>query len=78
MKSYNSIRIAIPPRKDKLFLLCGSCGWCATCVNTRVIIEECPSCVDGLVESIPISDNEIYNFRHDAIRGVTLEFTLNG
>jgi len=51
---------------------------CNVCKYTRHYRGEgCPSCVDGLVESIPISDNEIYNFRHDAIRGVTLEFTLN-
>jgi hypothetical protein len=30
--------------------------------------------MNGKVESMPLSDKEIYTFRYDAIRGVTLEF----
>jgi hypothetical protein len=56
------------------FLLCSSCFWCASYLNFRDTVEVCPSCVNGKVESMPLSDNEIYTFRYDVIRGVTLEF----
>jgi hypothetical protein len=56
------------------FLLCSSCFWCASYLNFRGTVEVCPSCMNGKVESMPLSDKEIYTFRYDAIRGVTLEF----
>ena len=56
------------------FLLCGSCYWCASYLSLRGRVETCPSCMNGKVESMPISDNEIYTFCYNAIRGVTLEF----
>jgi len=60
--------------KQPHFLLCNSCLWCASDLNLRGTVEICPSCMNGKVESMPISDNEIYTFRYNAIRGVTLEF----
>jgi hypothetical protein len=42
------------------FLLCGSCYWCASYLNLGGRVETCPSCMNGKVESMPISDNEIY------------------
>ena len=56
------------------FLLCGSCYWCASSISLLGTVEICPSCMNGRVESMPLSDKEIYTFRYDAIRGVTLEF----
>ena len=56
------------------FLLCNSCFWCASDLNLRGTVEICPSCLNGKVESMPISDNEIYTFHYSATRGVTLEF----
>jgi hypothetical protein len=56
------------------FLLCGSCYWCASYFSLRGTVEICPSCMNGKVESMPISDNEIYTFHYSATRGVTLEF----
>jgi hypothetical protein len=60
--------------KQPHFLLCSSCFWCASYLNFCGTVEVCPSCMNGEVESMPISDKEIYTFRYDAIRGVTLEF----
>ena len=60
--------------KQPHFLLCSSCFWCASYLNFRGTVEVCPSCVNGKVESMPLSDKEIYTFRYDAICGVTLEF----
>ncbi len=68
--------------KQTKFLVCGSCFWCASYINVRDTVETCPSCMYGKVESMPLSDNEIYTFRYDTIRydtirGVTLEFASN-
>jgi hypothetical protein len=61
-------------RRTKNFLICGSCFWCASCFDLRSSIEICPSFMEGKVESISLSINEICEFRHDERRGVTLEF----
>jgi hypothetical protein len=59
------------------FLLCGSCYWCASSISLLGTVEICPSCMNGKVESMPLSDKEIYTFRYDSIRGVTLAFKSN-
>ncbi len=51
--------------KQPRFLLCSSCFWCASDLNLPGIVERCPSCMNGKVESMPISNNEIYTFRHN-------------
>ncbi len=60
--------------KQPHLLLCRSCFWCASYLNLRGTVEICPSCMNCKVESMPISDKEIYTFHYNAIRGVTLEF----
>jgi hypothetical protein len=37
-------------------------------------LANCPSCVGGKIESIPIAENEKYKFDYDTERGVTMEF----
>ena len=59
------------------FLLCESCFWCASCINLSFNVEKCPLCINGNVESMPLSDKEIYRFSYDSVRGVTLEFGRN-
>ena len=57
------------------FLLCGSCYWSASSISLLGTVDLlCPSCLNGKVESMSISDNEIYTFSYNAIRGVTLKF----
>jgi hypothetical protein len=46
-------------------------------LRTSTGIEKCPACIHGKVESMPISDKEVYVFSYDVIRGVTLEFITN-
>ena len=41
------------------FLLCGSCFWCASYFKVHYIIQICPSCMNGKIESMPLSINEI-------------------
>jgi hypothetical protein len=58
------------------FLLCESCFWCASCLNVAErTVTKCPSCTDARLESMPISDNEIFKFEYNPERGVTLEFS---
>jgi hypothetical protein len=37
-------------------------------------ITKCPSCIEGNIESLPITENEEYKFNYDTKRGVILEF----
>jgi hypothetical protein len=50
--------------KEPHFLLCSTCFWCASDLNLRGIVERCPSCMNGKVESMRISNNEKYTFCH--------------
>ena len=62
--------------KEIHFLLCESCFWCASCLNVAErTVTKCPSCTDARLESMPISDNEIYKFEYNPVRGVILEFS---
>jgi hypothetical protein len=67
------------------FLLCHSCFWCASSLSSHMLrtaaaakgsasLAKCPSCVEGNIESIPVSENEEYKFDYDIKRGVTMEF----
>jgi len=63
--------------KQTHFLLCGTCLWCASYLrrNYGSRISKCPACNEGKVESIPISDNDVYRLDYDPKRGITLEFS---
>jgi hypothetical protein len=41
------------------------------------MITECPSCSSVRLESMPISEKEVYWFDYHPKRGVTLEFSKN-
>jgi hypothetical protein len=51
--------------------------WCASYLrrNYGTTISKCPTCNKSRVESIPISDNDVYRFDYDPKRGITLEFS---
>ena len=59
---FNFLRPRYDHQADsKAFLICKSCFWCASRLNTRHVIIKCPGCDNnGLLNSIPISDNEVY------------------
>lgn len=64
----------IPTRS--YFVLCESCYWGATFFNSSTnSVIKCPCC-NGRLDTIPISPNEVYNFRYDPSRGVTMEFSI--
>jgi hypothetical protein len=63
---------------ERNFLMCESCFWCASFLNSRYrSFNQCPSCMNSDLESMPISANEIYTFDYDPWQGVTLEFWNN-
>jgi len=58
------------------FLLCNTCYWCASDIDVRKpMITQCPSCNSVEIESVPISDKELYQFDYHPDRGITLEFS---
>ena len=62
---------------SKYFLICKSCFWCASYLNMSNMISKCPVCAnnaDGLLDSTPISDKELYRIDRNRKRGITLEF----
>jgi Zn finger protein HypA/HybF involved in hydrogenase expression len=67
--------------KQRHFLLCESCFWCASSIYLVSMDWICPVCGsnnnndnNNKVESIPIQNNEIYKFDYNQRHGVILEF----
>ena len=65
--------------KQRHFLLCESCFWCASSIYLVSMDWICPVCSsnnnNNKVESISIQNNEIYKFDYNQRRGVILEFS---
>jgi hypothetical protein len=61
--------------KERIFLLCNSCFWCASILYDDVRpFRSCPTCRSYNLEFMPLSANETYKFDLDKRHGVTLEF----
>ena len=56
------------------FLLCNTCYWCASDIGSKSKFTKCPSCNGVEIESMRLSDKELYEFDYHPKRGVTLEF----
>jgi hypothetical protein len=61
--------------KQRHFLLCESCFWCASSIYLVSMDWICPICNNSKIESIPIENNEIYKFDYNQRHGVILEFS---
>lgn len=42
------------------FIICPSCFWCASCLKADYVFPMCLQCKNGIVDSLPISDDEFY------------------
>jgi len=64
--------------KEKAFLLCKTCFWCASILcddaSSSRPFRSCPACKNYDLEFMPISTDETYNFDYDKRHGVSLEF----
>jgi hypothetical protein len=71
--NYSSNDYAIAKRH---FVICNSCFWCASLYSDLRRIIKCPLCNSYTnLESIPISENESFEFNYDSGKGMELEFT---
>jgi hypothetical protein len=68
--------------KQRHFLLCESCFWCASSIYLVSMDWICPICSNNnnnnnnnKVESMPIQNNETYKFDYNQRHGVILEFS---
>src|SRR5215212_5356817 len=73
--------------KQRHFLLCESCFWCASSLYLLSMDWICPVCnnndnnnddnnyYSSKIESIPIENNEMYKFDYNQRHGVILEFS---
>ena len=81
-EDFHSLKIKpeIAPKKKDLgnnisFLLCEACYWCVSYFNSDTTLTRCPTGGNDNVESMPIANGEVYSFRHNRSRGITLEFS---
>jgi hypothetical protein len=63
--------------KDRYFLLCKSCLWCASYFKNEIAFAHCPLCCDGKIECMPIGDDENYRIDYSPPTGVELKFSNN-
>lgn len=74
MESQNFVR----PRQIN-FLICKLCFWCASYLyGSYQVAEKCPMCgissSNNSIESIPISNQEAFEFRYNQLHGLRLNF----
>ena len=59
---------------DRIFALCHSCNWAAT-IFAKIENYECPYCPGEIVELIPLSSNEKYEYILDSDKGLEIKFS---
>ena len=61
-KSYRNYIQIIATDKKRLFMLCGSCFWCASSYEYKDNLsrEKCPVCQNGRIELLSISKDGMY------------------
>jgi hypothetical protein len=65
----------VKPTKDRYFLICRSCLWCASYFKDQIAFAQCPHCYDGKIECMPIGDDENYRFDYSNSKGIELKFS---
>lgn len=65
--------------KRKYFLICKSCLWSSSSylLNNIDKFSRCLICHQDEIESLPLSDDEVYKFDYNSKRGISLEFKKN-
>jgi hypothetical protein len=65
--------------KRKYFLICKSCLWSSSSylLNNIDKFSRCPTCHQDEMESLPLSDDEVYKFDYNSKPGISLEFKKN-
>jgi hypothetical protein len=59
---------------SKAFLICRRCFWCASNLSTKKVITKCPICDNNaLLNSMPISDKEVYEIDSSQRRRFKME-----
>ena len=61
-------------KRERNFLVCNSCLWCASILYSDNIISSCPICNDDRLERIPICDNESFSYNYDK-KGIVFHFS---
>jgi hypothetical protein len=61
-------------QQKRLFIICDDCFWVASALSARYFDPVvCPIC-DKPLSSLPISNEERYNYNYTRTRGVELDF----
>jgi hypothetical protein len=63
--------------KERYFLICESCFWCASYFKSQSTFHKCPLCHEGKIECMPIGEDENYGFDYSPTKGVELKFSKN-
>jgi hypothetical protein len=64
---------------QKNFLICKLCLWSSSSYFLSNIdtFSRCPVCHQDEIESLPLSDDEVYKLDYGSKRGISLEFKKN-
>jgi hypothetical protein len=63
--------------KERYFLICESCFWCASYFKNQTTFLKCPLCYKGKIECMPIGEAEYCRFDYSHTKGVELTFSNN-
>jgi hypothetical protein len=48
--------------KERYFLICDSCLWCASYFENEMTVTKCPLCRKGKIDCMPIGEDKNYRF----------------
>jgi hypothetical protein len=63
--------------RERYFLICNSCLWCASYFGNETTDIKCPLCHEAKIDCMPIGNEERFSFNNNASRGVELSFSNN-
>lgn len=63
--------------KVRYFMICESCLWCASYIKNQTTFTKCPLCHNGIIDCMPIGEDENYLFDYSYSKGVELKFANN-
>ena len=63
--------------KERYFLICESCFWCASYVKNQTTFTTCPLCHNGKIDCMPIGQDKNCLFDYSHSNGIDLKLVDN-
>lgn len=59
-------------KSERYFLICQSCFWCASYLESEITDIKCPLCDQGKIDCMSVGEDKIYHFNYKKIEELKL------